>query len=252
MLNMVELTTLPNPMPPVPATPPTLGEPLLWRGHRIRAIIFDQDGVIADTQHAHKIAWLDWARRNGLDLDEDSFMDRVFGRSNLDVLPEFFPERAADREFIFRMGEDKEEYFLQRLAAGEIPPLPGFHQVVNRALGRSLGLAVGSSAPRRNIELLLARFGVREHFPVTISQADVRASKPAPDIFLACAQGLGLDPAECVVIEDSYHGLHAARAAGCPAIGVTTMHTRQELAPLCEIAVPHFEELLQQDGWRSL
>jgi len=224
-------------------------DPFLWEGEPVRALIFDMDGVIADTQHAHRDAWLEWAERNGIALDRETFMRDYFGRSNLDILPLFFPEHAHDRDFILRMGEDKEEHFLCLLRAGEIPPLAGFYDVVKRALDRGIGLAVGSSSPRRNVETVLSHFGVREHFAVTVSQQDVPISKPAPDIFLACVAQLGVRPEECIVLEDSLHGLAAARAAGCRAIGITTMHTDAELAGHCRLAVPHFDALLGHADW---
>lgn len=242
-------------MPPLSTThhvaAQSLAMPYEWRGRAVRALIFDMDGVIADTGPAHKQAWIDWADRNGLPLDREHFMREFFGRSNLDVLPHFFPDRAHDREFIFRMGEDKEEQFLVKFRAGEIPPLEGFHELVERAVRRSFGLAVGSSAPRRNIETVLAGFNVRHLFPVTVSQQDVPVSKPAPDIFLACIAGLGLQPDECIVLEDSMHGLEAARRAGCHAIGVTTMHSAKELEDHCDLAIADFRELLNHPEWRA-
>ncbi len=225
--------------------------PFHWEGTPVRALIFDMDGVIADTQHAHRDAWLEWAERNGIPLDRETFMRDYFGRSNLDVLPLFFPEHAHDRDFILRMGEDKEEHFLVRLKAGEIPPLDGFYDIVQRALSRGLGLAVGSSSPRRNVETVLSHFGVREHFRVTVSQQDVPISKPAPDIFLSCVGQLGVPAGECVVFEDSLHGLAAARAAGCRSIGITTMHTGEELDGHCVASVPDFARLLDRADWRD-
>ncbi len=224
-------------------------DPFLWDGSPIRALIFDMDGVIADTQHAHKFAWLEWAKRNNIPLDEESFMRDYFGRSNLDVLPLFFPQHAHDRDFILRIGEDKEEHFLTKLKAGEIPPLPGFYDIIQRARQRGLGLSVGSSSPRRNVETVLSHFGVRDHFKVTVSQQDVPISKPAPDIFLSCVAQLGVQAHECVVFEDSLHGLTAARAAGCRAVGITTMHTADELANHSEVSAADFEGLLGLAAW---
>lgn len=226
--------------------------PLDWNGTHVRAILFDMDGVIADTQHAHRIAWIDWARRHHLPLDEATFMRDYFGRANLDVLPHFFPDRANDAEFLMQMGADKEEYFLVRLQRGEIPPLPGFMEFIHRAAARGLGLAVGSSAPRRNVDLVLKTFGVTQLFHTTTAQEDVAIRKPAPDIFLRCVRELGLEPAECVVLEDSLHGLEAARRAGCPAIGFATMHPAEELAPHARLVVKDFEELLGAPAWRGL
>ncbi|MDX2177401.1 MAG: HAD family phosphatase [Candidatus Sumerlaeia bacterium] len=249
------MQTLDIPAPVTQATEPfdaAAAQPFTFRGRALRALIFDMDGVIADTQHAHRDAWLLWARKNGIPLDEETFMRDYFGRSNLDVLPLFFPEHAHDREFILRMGEDKEEHFLQRLRAGEIPPLDGFYSVIARARSRGFGLAVGSSSPRRNVETVLGHFGVRRLFPVTVSQQDVPISKPAPDIFLSCVAQLGLQPHECLVFEDSLHGLEAARKAGCPSVGIATMHTPEELAGHCDLVAPHFEALLQTEEWQGL
>lgn len=226
--------------------------PLRWGARSIRALLFDMDGVIADTRAAHEEAWVRWGATQGLDLPREEFIRATMGRSNPDIMRELFPARAHDTAFLEAMALQKEEAFLAIFRRGAVPPLAGFLDTVARASKRGLAISVGSSAPRGNIEAVLAAFGVREAFPVVVSHEDVPAAKPAPDIFLECLRRSGVDGSEAVVFEDSFHGLTAARAAGCHAVAFATMHTREQLEGRAAMTVADFAELLEQPEWREL
>jgi HAD superfamily hydrolase (TIGR01509 family) len=226
--------------------------PLRWGGRTIRALLFDMDGVIADTRAAHEEAWVQWGATQGLRIPREEFIRATMGRSNPDIMRELFPSRAHDTAFLGEMALQKEEAFLAIFRSGAVPPLAGFLDIVARATRRGLAISVGSSAPRGNIEAVLAQFGVRDAFPVVVSHEDVAAAKPAPDIFLECLRRSGADGAEAVVFEDSFHGLAAARAAGCHAVALATMHTRGQLAGHAAMTVGDFAELLEQPEWREL
>jgi beta-phosphoglucomutase family hydrolase len=222
-----------------------------WHNHRLRAVLFDMDGVIADTRLAHMETWGIFAREEGISFDGDEWIRRTFGRGNNEILPEIFPERNLTREEIDRLADRKEQMFRQFFRRGDVPAVPGLHQCIEGLKGAGLRLAVGSSAPPKNVDCVLEVLGIAHHFEVIVTSGDVERSKPWPDIFLRCAELLRLPPAECLVLEDSLHGLEAARRAGCPVVGFTTMHSAEELRPHCDAVVADFDglrELLRCDG----
>ncbi|CAN5276815.1 HAD family hydrolase [soil metagenome] len=211
-----------------------------WNGRAVLGVLFDMDGVIADTREGHKESWRQFAAREGQSFDMDDFMLKTFGRGNDEVLQMFYPDHPFDREFFRRKGAEKEEIFLEIFRRGAVPEVPGLRKFVSTLQNREIALAVGSSAPRGNIDAVLETFAIRGAFRSIVSMEDVKRAKPEPDIFLKCCEQLHLAPADCVVLEDSIHGLEAARAAGCRAIGITTMHTAGEITHLCDAAVPDF------------
>lgn len=216
-----------------------------WQGQPVRGVLFDMDGVIADTRAAHEKSWLEFAAIEGWHIEPKEFIRRTFGRGNMQILPAYYPDFADDKDFILRKSEEKEELYRRLVRAGEIELVPGLVEFLQAIAARRVRVALGSSAPLGNIAVTLEHFRIDSHFPVIVGMEHVTHAKPDPEIFLRCCEGLRLSPAECIVLEDSIHGLEAAHNAGCRAVGVTTMHPPQELAPLCEATVPDFHELMR-------
>lgn len=214
-----------------------------YKGRIIRGVLFDMDGVIADTRDAHCKAWQQFAEREGVQLDMDDFMRKTFGRGNDQVFCIFYNRTEPDVELFRRKGAEKEQIFLDLFKTGEVPAVAGLHDFLAHLRRARIARAVGSSAPRGNITAVLSAYDIADYFPVTVSMEDVHRAKPDPEIFTLCVERLGLAPEECVVLEDSIHGLEAARAAGCQVVGITTMHPPEEIAHLCDYSVPDFVEL---------
>ena len=184
------------------------------------AVIFDLDGVLVDSEQRWNGAkealvretggrWLEEAptRMMGMSSPEWS----VYLRDDLGVAME---AAEINREVVRRMEEGYRE---------ELPLLPGASEAVRALAGRwPLGLA--SSANREVIDLVLELAGFGDAFRVTVSSEEVERGKPAPDVYLAAARGLGVEPARCVAIEDSSSGLRAAAAAGMTVIAVPNPH----------------------------
>ena len=213
-------------------------------GRPIDAILFDMDGVISDTRLAHRESWLRFAAREGRPIaDADAFIARTFGRGNDEVLQIFYEGQPFDQELFRRKGAEKEELFYDLFRAGWSPAVPGLYDFLRDGRAAGLRFAIGSSAPRRNVEVVTESLGIVGDFETMVCMEMVKAAKPAPDIFLLCCERLGVAPERALVLEDSIHGLESARAAGCPAVGFTTMHTAAELAPLSAHQVPDFNGL---------
>lgn len=211
-----------------------------FNGAPLRAFIFDMDGVIADTKAMHQHTWEAFLREEGFTIDMDEFMRFSFGRGNRQVVGYLYPDRANDFDFLDRKGEEKEKIFCEMFRQAEPIGVPGVVEFIQRARELGIGLALGSSAPRGNVETVLAHLGIRDCFPVTVTGQDVALAKPDPAIFLKCVEQLGVPASECLVFEDSLHGLEAAKRAGNRAIAILTMHTAEETAHLSEASTPDF------------
>lgn len=192
------------------------------------AFIFDLDGVIVDSNGLHVASWQAVAERHGFACPHPEYIGKCGLRTRA-VIRELlrWPVSAEEAD---RLGLAKEELYREWIRRDGIRAIPGVLDFL--AATRRLGIpcAVGSSAPRENVDLCLQALGLTAWFPTTISGADVQRGKPAPDIFLQAASGLGVPPAQCVVFEDAPAGIVAAHAAGMKAIGILSSHTRDELA----------------------
>lgn len=185
-----------------------------------RAVIFDLDGVLVDSSRFHFRAWQRWAEeaRVGHRVTEAWFRE-TFGMRNEEIFATLFA-RALAREEIESYSQRKEEIFRER-ARGRIQPLPGVRGLVGSIDRRGFKMAVGTSTPRRNLELILKETGLSAYFPVRVTGEDVERGKPDPAVFLVAAERLRIDPRRCVVIEDAESGIEAARQAGMASIAVS-------------------------------
>ena len=197
------------------------------------------DGVLVDTGPWHLEAWYGLAERRGWRMS-DEFFSRTFGMQNYQIIPQMTDE-VLSRDVIDEAGEWKEQRF-RELIAGKVKPLEGAAELVGDLKAGGFALAVGSSGPRNNVEMVLESAGLRGEFAVVVAGEDVENSKPAPDTFLRAAQCLSLAPGRCVVIEDAAYGVDAALAAGMAAVAVTTTLPREQLSH-AHLVVDSFGEL---------
>jgi beta-phosphoglucomutase len=203
------------------------------------AVIFDMDGVLIDSGAHHRDAWRLLLDELGVAPAVD-FWRCTIGRPAEEAVPLLLdrPVPAAEAAALARR---KREHYT-RLAARGMLPIAGAPAFVAALAGAGVPRAVGTSAPRTDVEALLQAIGVRAHFEVIVTADDVRWGKPNPEVYLKAAAGLGLPPVACLVFEDSVVGIHAARNAGMRVIGLTTAHTTRELlAAGAERAIADFQ-----------
>lgn len=224
-----------------------------WRSRPVRALLFDLDGTLADTKEAHAQAWVRWAARHQIAVTREEYMRDLFGRSNKDVMPGLFPHLADQTDVLHELALEKERDFLAISVEGGVPPMPGLHDLVRRALARELPMAIASAAPTDNVETLARVLSLDDHIHVRLSQDHVARPKPAPDVYVLAAERLGVDPRDCIVFEDSRYGLQSGRAAGCRTIAILSLHTEQELKDEADLCVRDFAALLDGDAdWRGV
>jgi beta-phosphoglucomutase family hydrolase len=186
------------------------------------SVIFDWDGVIVDSSRLHERAWHQTARETGRYAPPD-FFKQSFGMKNDKVITQLLRWTEVPSE-VDRLSHLKEETF-RRLAEDEgLPVLPGVPACLRAFREAAVPCAVGSSAPRANIEFIIDRIGLRPFFKSIVCGEDVSRGKPDPEVFLTAANRLGTPASRCVVIEDAHVGIEAARAAGMKVVAVTTTH----------------------------
>lgn len=193
-----------------------------------RAVIWDLDGVLADTGEAHFQAWATALSARRIPFDRPAF-DRVFGMNNRGTLTELLGRAPTEEE----LGDiaDRKEHIFRELAGGLVRPMSEAIQLLDELEGAGWLQAVASSAPQENIDLVVDTFNIRRYFTAILSGAGLPAGKPDPALFLLAARALGLPPERCVVVEDAPVGVEAARRAGMPCIAVATTRPRETLGP---------------------
>ncbi|MFQ5413131.1 MAG: HAD family hydrolase [Phycisphaerae bacterium] len=189
-------------------------------------VIFDMDGVLVDSADAHWRSWRQLADECGATVTEAQFA-ATFGRQNRDIIPFVFGDMP---DATCRRYADRKESIYRDLIRDDAPVVPGAVELVNRLYAAGAKLAVGSSAPRANIDLILDIMRVRDLISVVVSGDDVTRGKPDPQVFALCCRRLGLPPHQCVVIEDAPAGVEAAKAAGARAVAVLIHHPADAFA----------------------
>lgn len=196
----------------------------------ISAVVFDFDGVLADSEPLHFEAFRDVFGARGWSLSDEDYYRRYLGYDDRDMIATFLRDRglAGGDDVLAELAEEKREAFAARIRSRDVL-FPGARECVAALRGR-FRLAIASGALHEEVVAILTTGALIDAFPVIVGADDVAASKPAPDSYLEAARGLGVDPATCVAIEDSHWGLDAARAAGMRTIAVTTSSPAEALA----------------------
>jgi beta-phosphoglucomutase len=208
------------------------------------AVIFDMDGVLVDTYRAHYRSWLELAQAEGLDFTEEEFAT-TFGRTSREIIAHAWGKGHFDEVQIAELDRRKEAVF-RRLIESDFPAMRGADDLLRSLHDAGFRLAVGSSGPPENVEMVLDRLEVRDLFDAVVTGADVTRGKPDPEVFRTAARRLGVPAARCAVIEDAPAGIAAANAAGMASVGlVSTGRQRRELAAACAI-VQSLDELSPQ------
>jgi len=191
------------------------------------AIIFDMDGVIVDSEPLHERAFREVFTEIGYAATHGVDFPAYFGKSDVVLWRDFIAQHRPPHTLDELLGR-KERHF-DRFIRAEEPIFAGLPELLAKAAARfPLGLASGSRHATINSVLQLR--GLRKFFRAIVSSEDVPRGKPAPDVFLRTAALLAVEPARCVVIEDSAAGVEAAEAAGMTTIAITNSLPAERLA----------------------
>ncbi len=203
------------------------------------AVIFDMDGVIIDSNPFHKISLRQFCEKYGFHLSDEELINKIYGRTNKEWIANLFGALSPEELSIY--GEEKESLFRQ-VFKNDIKALSGLPEFLKVLKQKNIPIAIGTSAPRSNVDFVLAYTGLGEYFSAILDESDVVHGKPNPEIYLKVAAKLGFDPNRCVVFEDSLSGVESARRAGTKVVGVATTHSFEELAHT-DFVIKDFAEL---------
>lgn len=215
-----------------------------------KAVIFDLDGVLVDTGLAHKQAWFALAEKQGVNMSDD-FFAATFGMTNDRILPMLFGRPLSSRQL--KQLSDWKEQLYRRIIADKLVPDERLENLLAGLKKKGFSLAIGSSAPKANLDLIRERLRFDRYFDAYVTSEDVAEGKPSPQVFLKAAVKLSIPPRDCVVVEDAVAGIEAAKAAKMAVIALTTTRSRSDLAKanadlifgsLSEIKPEHIVKLL--------
>jgi beta-phosphoglucomutase len=201
-----------------------------------RAALWDVDGTLIDSREYHWLSWQGALAAEDFRVTRGQF-EQTFGRRNDEILREYFPSYSA--RDIARVGEAKEVAYRALVRDRGVELLPGVRRWLDRLKAGGWLQSVASSAPRQNLDAIISALGLGEYFAAVASAEDVTEGKPDPQVFLAAAAKLGVEPAACVVVEDAPAGTEAARRARMRCVGVLSSHGELR----ADIVVRTLEEL---------
>jgi beta-phosphoglucomutase len=195
----------------------------------ITAIVFDFDGVLADSEPLHLRAYQEVLAPFGITLTREDYYTRYLGYDDEGVFTKLAAERGMplDPRQLETFIAEKARVFDAAIGAEEIL-YPGAAACVTRMAAR-YPLGIASGALRHEIEAILRIAGLLQHFRFIVGSGDTAQSKPAPDPYRRAAELHGLAPAECAAIEDSQWGIVSAKSAGLACVGITTTYSRSHL-----------------------
>lgn len=183
------------------------------------ALLFDLDGVVVDSMPTHTLAWERYLEANG--IDPRDVEARMHGKRNDDLVRDLFGAHLTPDE-VFEHGAAKERLFRELIGATmQAKLVPGIREFL-AAASQQVPLALGTNAEPANVDFTLNTSGLRQYFRAIVDGSQVPRPKPFPDVYLRGAELLKVDPANCIVFEDSPVGIEAAHAAGMRVVGLLT------------------------------
>ena len=207
-----------------------------------RVVIFDFDGVLADSEKFHFRSYRDVFRRYGHEVDETEYY-RTF--TSLGTGPRGEIDRYGLNLDPAVIRKEKGDAYSGYCQDGSIKLFAEAHEILERLAGTDKVLTIASGSTRPDIEAILKNSGVSIPFAAIIGSDTVTAIKPAPDIFLAMLDAVDAEPYECLVIEDAEKGVQAAAAAAIPVVVVRTRETRDFEFPQASVVMDSHVELLE-------
>jgi HAD superfamily hydrolase (TIGR01509 family) len=204
-------------------------------------VIFDNDGVLVDSEPFSLEAYRRGIEEQGLKLTNDD-LERNTGLTDADIV--------RDLEQVYGAKLDPELFAARKVViyrdlveSGQLHAFPGVRELVTALRAEGIPYVLASSGSQEKIAFNLRHAGISDLFPTVISGEDFHRGKPDPEIVICSAAKLGLEPCQCAVIEDSINGLKAARAAGSFAVGITNTFSAAKIAPYADVVIASMAEL---------
>jgi len=193
----------------------------------LKGVLFDMDGVLVDSEEFIRNAAILMFEELGLKTKPEDFLEFIGAGEN-----RFLGGVAENYSFHFDLsiGKARTYEIYSDLIKGNLKSLPGVESFIEKCKIKGLKIALATSADRTKMEANLLEMGMTENnFDAVVNGLDVEHKKPSPDIYIKAAGMLGLNPSECLVVEDAVNGVEAARAAGAKCLGLTTSFSKEDL-----------------------
>jgi HAD superfamily hydrolase (TIGR01509 family) len=209
----------------------------------LKAVIFDMDGVIIDSEPAHMKLENEIYKELDIVVTEEEH-GTFIGTTSHYMWEYLRNKHNLPQSLEVLVEQDRSRYFKHLTSTGcEVTLIDGVKELIKNLHDNGLKLAIASSSPLKVIEVIAKKFELEEFFQVFVTGDYVKRSKPEPDIFLFAAEKLGVSPSECIVIEDSHNGVLAAKNAGMRCIGINSDASgRQDLSKADEV-IDSFAEI---------
>lgn len=190
-----------------------------------KALFFDLDGTISDTDAIHLANWLELLRPHGIDVDMNLYKEKLSSGSTQEILDEVLPDLSQEekKELI----EREESGYRSRMT--RTGPITGLGDFIEEARNRGISVALVSNAPKEDARNSLEGLGLKDAFEPMIFAEDVGVEKPDPAPYKAALEELGISPGEALAFEDSPSGIGGAVEAGIPVVGLSSTHGPDEL-----------------------
>jgi beta-phosphoglucomutase family hydrolase len=196
----------------------------------MKAVIFDKDGVLVETFNLYFEAYKKILSQIGIKITEDDIAKR-YGMKGPEIIKQIIEEnkkKMTDKE-IEKLANEKDKIYI-KLSEKKLKLLPGVKKLLIYLKKKKYKIGIASSASKKIVEQMVEVTKIKNYVDTTVHGFEVKSSKPNPEIFLKCAEKLKVKPEDCIVFEDSIHGIKAAKKAGMKSVAVTTGQTsRKEL-----------------------
>ncbi|MGJ8550028.1 HAD family hydrolase [Winogradskyella wichelsiae] len=207
----------------------------------LKAVLFDMDGVIVDTEPLHRKAYFQMFDEVNIDVT-DKLFESFTGQSTINICKYIVDQfnLTETPEYLVSLKRKHYKYLFDN---GELDLIEGVLERIKDFHANGVTLVVASSASMPGIELIFNRFDLNPYFTAKFSGADLKESKPHPEIFLKAAESTGFDKSECMVIEDSTNGIKAANAAGIFCVGYKSLNSKNQNYKIANYVISDFSAI---------
>jgi HAD superfamily hydrolase (TIGR01509 family) len=209
----------------------------------LKAVIFDMDGVIIDSEPTHMKLENEAYKKLGIDVSTDEHHSFVGTTSYYmwEVLKNKYNLNQTLEELV---DYDRNIYFKYLVSDEcEIILIDGVKELIKNLYENGVKLAIASSSPLNVIEAIAKKFKIEQYFEAFVTGDFVKKSKPEPDIFIYASEKLGVSPRNCVVIEDSHNGVLAAKKAGMKCVGINSDPEGSQDISMADLVINSFKEV---------
>ncbi|GAB1452145.1 HAD family hydrolase [Draconibacterium sp.] len=210
--------------------------------NKIKAVIFDMDGVLVDSEPFHIQNEKLMFKKMGLDISDEEHVGYM-GTATDVMWTQIINDKNLDLDVAETTALAISESILFLRSLPKIDPMPGLLDLLDNLKEKQIPIAVASSSDPETIEILLTKSGLKKYFEYAVSSVEAGKSKPEPDVFLYAAKLLAISPEHCLVIEDSKNGVRAAKAAKMLCIAFSGASTGEQDTKEADMHFKHFSEM---------